>query len=667
MIGTGSISIFLAFAVSIYAIIASVVGARYRKRDLVRSGEHGALAVCFLLIIATVSLLHSLLNLDFSLKYVAMNTSTDLLPIYRITSLWAGQAGSLLLWCLILSIYTAVVVIQNKGQSRQLMPYVIATLSAVSAFFIFLIAFVESPFEMLPFVPVEGRGLNPILQNEYMAIHPLTLYLGYVGVTVPFAFGMGALLSGKLDDEWIRQSRKWALLAWTFLSLGLLLGARWAYLELGWGGYWAWDPVENAAFMPWLAGTAFVHSVMIQEQRGMLKKWNMVLIIITFFLAIFGTFITRSGIISSVHSFAQSDIGPYFLGFIGFVLVFSFVIFILRLDDLKSENKFDSILSRESAFIFNNLLFLGAAFTVFLGTIFPIISELIKGEKILVGPPYFNKVNVPIGLVLIFLMGVGPLISWRKASKENLVKNFSLPIALFVLTLIVLVLLGIRDLFALISFGFCAFVTTTVISEYYRGISVRIRRGDNLLIALFNLISRNSRRYGGYIVHLGVVLIVIGITASSVFVKQREAVLAKGESMSIGDYNIRFDELSQYTTQAKQVTAAGISIFKGEKKIGSMVPQKNIYNYEGNREINQETEVAILSSFTDDLYIILTDFEGSKASFRVIINPMVSWIWAGGIVLLMGATIIMWPATRQKQKEISLSYAVGSKDQTAEV
>ncbi len=667
MIETGSISIFLAFAVSVYAIIASVVGARYRKRDLVQSGEHAALAVCILLIIATVSLLHSLLNLDFSLKYVAMNTSTDLLPIYRITSLWAGQAGSLLLWCLILSIYTAVVVIQNKGQSRQLMPHVIATLSAVSAFFIFLIAFVESPFEILPFVPVEGRGLNPILQNEYMAIHPLTLYLGYVGVTVPFAFGMGALLSGKLDDEWIRQSRKWALLAWTFLSLGLLLGARWAYLELGWGGYWAWDPVENAAFMPWLAGTAFVHSVMIQEQRGMLKKWNMVLIIITFFLAIFGTFITRSGIISSVHSFAQSDIGPYFLGFIGFVLVFSFVIFILRLDDLKSENKFDSILSRESAFIFNNLLFLGAAFTVFLGTIFPIISELIKGEKILVGPPYFNKVNVPIGLVLILLMGVGPLISWRKASKENLVKNLSLPIALFVLTLIVLVLLGIRDLFALISFGFCAFVTTTVIFEYYRGISVRIRRGDNLLIALFNLISRNSRRYGGYIVHLGVVLIVIGITASSVFVKQREAVLAKGESMRIGNYDIRFDELSQYTTQAKQVTAAGISIFKGEKKIGSMVPQKNIYNYEGNREINQETEVAILSSFTDDLYIILTGFEGSKAAFRVIINPMVSWIWAGGIVLLMGATIIMWPANRQKQKEISLSYAVGSKDQTAEV
>lgn len=667
MVETGSISIFLAFAVSVYTVIASVVGARYRNRDLVQSGEHAALAVCFLLIIATVSLLHSLLNLDFSLKYVAMNTSSDLLPIYRITSLWAGQAGSLLLWCLILSIYTAVVVIQNKRQSRQLMPYVIATLLAVSSFFIFLIAFVENPFERLPFVPLEGRGLNPILQNEYMVIHPLTLYLGYVGVTVPFAFGMGALLSGKLDDEWIRQSRKWALLAWTFLALGLLLGARWAYLELGWGGYWAWDPVENAAFMPWLVATAFVHSVMIQEQKGMLKKWNMILIIITFFLAIFGTFITRSGIISSVHSFAQSDIGPYFLGFIGFVLIFSFVIFVQRLGDLKSENQFDSILSRESAFMLNNLLFLGAAFTVFLGTIFPIISELIKGEKILVGPPYFNKVNVPIGLVLIFLMGVGPLISWRKASKENLVKNFSLPIILGVLTVIVLVLLGIKDTIALISFGLCSFVTTTVIFEYYRGIRIRNKRGENLPIALFNLVSRNSRRYGGYIVHLGVVLIVIGITASSVFVKQKEAVLAKGESMSIGNYNIRFDELKQYTTQAKQVTAAGITIFKGERRIGSMVPEKNIYNYEGNREINQETEVAILSSFRDDLYIILTDFEGSKASFRVIINPMVSWIWAGGIVLLMGATIIMWPATRQKRKEISLSYAVGSKDRTAEI
>ncbi|MBI4228207.1 MAG: heme lyase CcmF/NrfE family subunit, partial [Deltaproteobacteria bacterium] len=641
--------------------------AKTKRNDLIKSAENGSLAVCFLLIIATISLIHALLNLDFSLKYVALNASSDLATIYRITALWGGQAGSLLLWCLILSIYTSLVVIQNRRKNRGLMPYVLTTLAAVSAFFIFLIAFVESPFEKLPFVAEDGRGLNPILQNAYMAIHPLTLYLGYVGVTVPFAFGMGALLSGKFDDEWIRQSRKWALVAWTFLSLGLLLGARWAYLELGWGGYWAWDPVENAAFMPWLAGTAFVHSVMIQEKRGMLKKWNLSLIILTFFLAIFGTFITRSGIISSVHSFAQSDIGPYFLGFIGFILLFSFSMFISRIDDLKSENHFDSILSRESAFIFNNLLFLSAAFTVFLGTIFPIISELITREKILVGPPYFNRVNVPIGLVLILLMGIGPLISWRRASIDNLMRNFTLPVAVGVLTSIILLLFGMRDAYALISFGLCAYVTATVFVEYYRGIKVRIKRGESYLRAFGRLISKNRRRYGGYIVHLGVVLIVIGITASSVFVKQKEGTLKTGESMSIGAFTLRFDDLSQYTTDAKHATAASLSVFNGERRIGTMVPEKNLYKYSGNREINQETEVAILSSFKDDLYVILTNFEGGSASFRVLINPMISWIWAGGVVLLIGAIVTMWPAPVPKRQEVLVRYSLGSRDRTAEV
>ncbi len=664
---TGSISIFLAFIISIYTVIASIVGAKTQKRDLIRSAENGALAVTLLLIIATVSLIHALVNLDFSLKYVALNTSSDLPIIYRITALWAGQAGSLLLWCLVLSIYTALVVILNRRKSRQIMPYVLASLSFVATFFILLIAFVESPFEKLPFVAAEGRGLNPILQNAYMAIHPLTLYLGYVGLTVPFAFGMGALLSGKLDDEWIRNSRKWALIAWTFLAFGLLLGARWAYLELGWGGYWAWDPVENAAFMPWLACTAFIHSVMIQEKRGMLKKWNMILIILTFFLAIFGTFITRSGIISSVHSFAQSDIGPFFLGFIGFILLFSFGMFILRLDDLKSENRFDSFLSRESAFIFNNVLFLSAALTVFLGTIFPIISELIKGEKILVGPPYFNRVNVPIGLVLILLMGIGPLISWRKASRGKFLKNFSIPIIVGILTVIILLFFGIERKVALISFGLCSFVTATVLIEFYRGVTVRSRRGENYLLAFIRLISKNRRRYGGYIVHIGVVLIVIGVTASSVFVTQSEEVLRKGESMNIGKYTIRFDDLNQYTTQAKHGTAASLTVFDGDKKIGTMVPEKNIYRYEGNREINQETEVAIMSSFTNDLYLTLTNFDEGRASFRILINPMVSWIWAGGVVLLFGAIITVWPSPKSRKQEVLERYIFRSPDGIAEV
>ncbi len=649
MVETGSISILLAFAISTYVLFASLYGAKSQRKDFIKSAENGAIAVCALLLIATIALLNSLISLDFSLKYVALNTSTDLSKIYRFTSLWAGQAGSLLLWCLVLSIYTSVVVIQNRNRSRQLMPYVLATLTAVSIFFIFIIAFVENPFQKLPFTPQEGRGLNPILQNAYMAIHPVALYLGYVGVTVPFAFGMGALLSGKLGDEWVTYSRKWTMLTWTFLSIGLLLGARWAYLELGWGGYWAWDPVENAAFMPWLTGTAFLHSVMIQEKRGMLKKWNMSLIIITFFLSIFGTFLTRSGIVSSVHSFAQSDIGPLFLGFIAFILLFSFGMFIYRLKDIESENRFDSILSRESAFILNNLLFLGAAFAVLLGTIFPIVSEALTGNKILVGSPYFNHVNVPIGLLLILLMGVAPLISWRKASKENLFKNFLYPILMGLITVVILTAIGIREVKAILAFTLCTFVTTTVFIEFYRGVRVRSKRGENALLALVRLVSRNKRRYGGYIVHIGVVLIVIGITASSVFATERKATLGRGEALQIRDYTIKYENLKRYSTGAKDATAAELVAYKQGKEMTTLTAEKNIYKYEGNREINQETEVALLSTLTDDVYIILTNFtHDDKATFRVFINPMVSWIWAGGIVILLGAIVTIYPSSRRE-------------------
>ena len=665
MAETGSISIFLAFVISIYVLIASIYGVKTRNRGFVKSAENGAIGVCFLLIIATIALLHSLVNLDFSLKYVALNTSTDLATIYRFTSLWAGQAGSLLLWSLVLSVYTAIVVFQNRNRDRELMPYVLATLATVSIFFIGLITFIESPFEKLPLTPQEGRGLNPILQNAYMAIHPLTLYFGYVGVTVPFAFGMGALLSGKLGDSWIRYSRKWALFAWTFLSIGLLLGARWAYLELGWGGYWAWDPVENAAFMPWLAATAFIHSVMIQEKKGMLKKWNMSLIIITFFLAIFGTFITRSGIISSVHSFAQSDIGPLFLGFIAFILLFSFGMFLFRLKDLETENRFDSILSRESAFIFNNLLFLGAAFAVFLGTIFPILSEAVTGNKILVGPPYFNRVNVPIALVLIFLMGVGPLISWRKASLKNLAKNFLYPILLGILTVAVLLVMGMRDVVALISFALCAFVTGTVITEFYRGTAVRMKRGENVFAAFTKLVSRNKRRYGGYIVHIGVVLIVIGVTASSVFVTEKQSTLAPGETMQLRDYTFRFEGIEQYTTDAKNATIANLTLLENGNIIDTIAPEKNIYKYEGNREINQETEVALRSTYKDDLYIILSSFnDDGSATIRVMINPLVNWIWTGGLILVLGAIVTMWPGARKSREQGFVRYTVRESDAT---
>lgn len=657
---TGQISLTLAFVLSLYAVAAFLFGAKTRRRDFVESGARTLYVILFLLILASACLVYSLLTLDFSLKYVASNTSSDLSYIYRVSAFWAGQSGSLLLWTLVLGFYSAVLAWVNRRTKSELFPYVALTLAAISSFFLFLITLIESPFEKLPFTPEDGRGLNPILHNFYMAIHPVTLYIGYVGLSVPFAFAIGALLSGKLGDEWITSSRKWSIFAWIFLSLGLLLGARWAYLELGWGGYWAWDPVENAAFMPWLTSTAFLHSVMIQERKGMLKKWNMALIIITFFLVMFGTFITRSGIISSVHSFAQSDIGPYFLSFIAFVLVFSFAAFVARLGGLRTENRFESILSRESAFLFNNLLFLGAAFAVFIGTIFPILTEALINEKILVGPPYFNRVNVPIGLVLIFLMGVGPLISWRRASKENLKRNFLIPSVISLVTIATLLILGIKAIYPLLSFGLCAFVTATVFMEFARGVRVRAKRGEGLIIALWRLLSRNKRRYGGYVVHLGVVLIVIGITASSAFVTRKEVILDKGQSAQIGEYTLRYEGLRSFTSDIKHSTVATLVVSKDGKELGLLNPESNVFKYSGNRPIDKETEVALRSTIKDDLYVALTHFEPSgRASFTLLINPMVTWIWAGGVVVVVGAVITLLPGGVRVKQESFVRHRVG--------
>ena len=644
----GSIAILLSFFITIYSLVACSVAAKTGSRAFAQSGGNGLVSVAFLILVAVCCLVYELVTLDFSLRYVALNTSTDLPVIYRVTALWAGQAGSLLLWSFVLSLYAAFVVLRSREKGGD--PYVNAVLCAVSLFFLFLITYVEDPFEKLGVAVGEGRGLNPILQNGYMAIHPLTLYVGYVGITVPFAFGIAALLSGRLGDEWIRNCRKYALFSWMFLSAGLLLGARWAYLELGWGGYWAWDPVENAAFMPWLAGTAFLHSVMIQERKAMLKKWNMILLIITFFLSIFGTFITRSGIVSSVHSFARSDIGPLFVGFMVLILLFSFALLAYRSKDLESEERFDSPLSRESAFLFNNLLFLAAAFAVFLGTIFPVLSEAFTGKKILVGPPYFNAVGVPIGLVLILLMGVGPLIAWKKASTANLRRNFVFPAAVFVVVLLALVVFGMREPVALASFALCGFVAGTVFLEYFRGIRVRSARGENPAAAFFNLVSKNRRRYGGYIVHLGVVLLVIGITASSLFVTQKEVVLGKGDSFSLGRYDLVFHGVRFVSNDAKDGFSAELSIENNGKRVATMYPEKNIYKYEGNREINQETEVALRSTLRDDLYLILSEVDRSGGvNIRALLNPMVNWIWAGGLVIVLGAIVTMWPEGRRKR------------------
>ena len=615
----GSAAVALSFLLSVYSLVLSFAGAALRRPRLVRSAENAVSATFFLLLAATGLLLAELASLNFGLKYVAMNTSSDLPLVYRLTALWAGQSGSLLLWCLVLAGYSAVFVLRGDGANK---PYVTGVLSGVTVFFVFLIAFVENPFETLPFTPSEGRGLNPILQNPYMAIHPLALYAGYVGVTVPYALGMGAML-GDGDSGWAERARKWAVFSWIFLSLGLLLGARWAYMELGWGGYWAWDPVENAAFMPWLSGTAFLHSVMVQRKKNMFTKWNILLASVTFFLAVFGTFITRSGIISSVHSFALSDIGPMFAGFLLFIAVFSAGVFIFGKRDFGSGGGFESALSRESAFVFNNVLFLSAAFVVFLGTVFPIISEAVTGDRILVGPPYFNRLNVPIGLVLISLMGVGTVLPWRGLQPRAFAGAVSVPLLCAGAVLAALAFYGIRSPAALAAFSLCAFCLASSASGILK---VASRRKASLL--------------GGHIVHIGVAVIVAGVTASSVFADKHEVTMKPGDTFSVRGYELKYLSTDRSVTPAKNVVSARIEVSGGGRPAGVIFAEKNLYLYEGNREINRETEVGLLSSWKDDLYVVLMEAaDDGSVLLAVALNPLVSWIWAGGAILLFGAAL----------------------------
>ncbi len=537
------------------------------------------------------------------------------------------------------------VVIEGK-RFREGMPYVTAVLLSISAFFLFLAAFPANPFVPIFPPPADGRGPNPLLQNHpLMAVHPPCLYAGYVGWSIPYAFAMAALITGRLGEGWIRTVRRWSIVAWGFLTLGIILGGWWSYAVLGWGGYWAWDPVENASLLPWLTGTAFLHSVMIQERRKILKVWNLALIITTFALTIFGTFLTRSGILSSVHAFSESTIGPLFLAFIGLILLVSFGLLAYRSDGLKAEGDLDSLVSRESAFLMNNLLLLGFAFAVFLGTLFPLLSEAVRGVKVSVGEPFFNKVNVPIGLVLIFLMGVGPLIAWRRASLESLRRNFSAPLLVAFLGTGVSSLLGVRGLYPLLAFALAVFAAATVIQEFARG--ARTRRqitGEGYLAALSNLTRRSRRRYGGLIVHLGVVLVVIGITASTVFKLEKEVTLKPGESIHLGRYQVRFDELTGWQEPHRFVVAGTFTVLNANRKVAEMRPSKRFYA----AEQQPIGTVDVRSTPREDLYLILSSFtrDGTSATLKLLIRPLVMWIWIGGAVMALGALVAIWPDRR---------------------
>src|SRR5579884_3354591 len=513
----GELALALALVVTSYSIVANVLGTQRNIPSLVASARHALWANAAMVTVAVLALLMSLLQSDFSLEYVASYSSLTLPTMYKVTALWGGQQGSLLFWTWLLALFTGIVAFQYR-RSAVLAPYALSVLAGVAIFFLGMLNFVTRPFDLLASVPADGSDLNPLLQNYWMAIHPPSLYTGYVSAAVPFAFACGALLACRLDDGWIRTTRRWAIFSWFFLTLGNLFGARWAYEVLGWGGYWAWDPVENAAFMPWLVMTAYLHSVMIQERKDMLKVWNLALIGMAFGLTLFGTFITRSGVISSVHSFTQSGLGPYFLGFLIAVAVLYTGLLISRVKDLRSPAEFESYLSREAAFLFNNLVLVGIAFAVFWGTIFPVLSEAVRGVKITVGPPFFNRVNGPLALALMFLMGVGPLIAWRRATPRNLARAFATPAVLGLMTGLGALIAGLRQWYVLSAFSLAAFALGTVLVEFRRGASARQHMtAETPVRAVVNLIAKNNRRYGGYIIHVGVALAFVGIVGSSFF------------------------------------------------------------------------------------------------------------------------------------------------------
>ncbi len=647
----GEFSLWAAVLVGSWCAVIGLSG-RWRTRpELAATVTRSTYALFFCLVAASLALWQGLVSHDFNIEYVASYTSRNLPPYYVVSAFWAGQKGSLLFWAVVLSLFGSLAQALTPRRHSDLLPYVAAITSAVVLFFVSVMLFSANPFERLAFTPPDGRGLNPQLQNVGMVIHPPMLYLGYISITVPFAFAAAALLSRKLDTGWIHAIRKWTLVSWLFLSIGITLGMWWAYVELGWGGYWAWDPVENASLLPWLTMTAFLHSVMIQEKRGMLKRWNLGLIVGTFLLSIFGTFITRSGVISSVHSFTQSNVGYFFLAFLVIAGTFGFTLLYTRWPLLEPDSQLDSVVSREAAFLFNNLLLVGIAFSVLWGTLFPILSELVRGSKITVGPPFFNRVNVPLGLLLLGLTGVGPLIAWRKASPGNLKRQFLWPGLAGVATLGVLLTTGMRDPYPLMALALAGFVGGTVVQEFQRGARARMRmHRESLPVALGRLIGRNRRRYGGYLVHLGILTYFVAF-AGMAFKREQEATLKPGESIEMRSpfgHTYRFTHLgiSQFEALNRIVTAGTVEVTKDGKPAGLVTSEKRQHVDSFRRPtFEPSTEVGIRSGLQEDLYVVLAGVVNGteEAVYRFNLNPLVWWVWFGGGVLVLGGLVTMWP------------------------
>ena len=647
MENVGALSLLLAFCVAIFALFCSVVGSWRKNLFLVAAGQRSVYLVWLLISTASGILLYGLITGDYRLQYVALHSNTAMPLMYKISAWWGGQEGSLLFWSWILSCYGAAVVFTNRKQYKTLMPWVIAVLMFTQVFFLILNNFVVPPFQVwaigrgiiaLP----DGQGLNPLLQTPSMAIHPPMLYLGYVGFIVPFAFAIASLITKQPGDEWIHTTRRWTIVTWLFQSVGITLGMGWAYYVLGWGGYWAWDPVENASVLPWITATAFLHSVTMQEKKGMMKVWNMVLISATFFLCIFGTMLTRSGLVQSVHAFGISSIGNYFAVFLAITIAATVWLILDRLSFLKSESHLESVISRESSFLFNNLVLLASCFAVLWGTLFPVISEAVTGEKISVDAPFFNRVNIPIGLFLLFLTGVGPLVAWRRSSIEGLQRNFLWPtIAMFAL-IAGLYGAGMRNGYALMSFGLCLFVTATIGSEFVKGsYAIAQKEKMNYARATFELTHRNTRRYGGYLVHMGIVVMFLGFTGAA-FNKDVIVEAALGKSFNIGRYELKVTDLKDGENENFAWMKANVDVMVNGQKIDTLEPERRIYKASRQPASN----VAIRRRLNEDLFLNFAAMatQGQGAVIQAYVFPLVTWIWIGFGVVFFGSLICLIPS-----------------------
>ena len=652
----------ITFLVTLYSVFAAIYGERKKIPAMVESARRAMLLTWPLLTLTASILIYLLVNDHYEVQFVYQVTSRSMPTYLKVTAWWGGQAGSLLFWSWLMSAFASLVTLRKWDRDREFLPWVIVVACVTMAFFIGMTVFFESPFAQLYqmstgveahtfqpansilFIPQDGNGLNPLLRHPGMVIHPPMLYLGFVSFVIPYAFAMAALITGRTDDRWIRLTRRWTLWAWMFLSFGLVLGGRWAYDVLGWGGYWGWDPVEIAAFMPWLTGTAFLHSVMIQEKRGLLKHWNMLLIILTYDLVIFGTFLTRSGVLSSVHAFAQSAIGPLFMGFVSATLVASVALIIYRWDSLKSETEMTSLLSREALFLLNNLLFMSILVVCFWGVIFPLISELFTGQTVTVGPPFYERATGPLFATLMFLMGVAPLSAWGHSTVKTIGRAIWKPIVGALIMTAIIFATYTRNAIALVGFFLIALVILVTIYEYWRGANARQKsQGENIFAAFWNLTGRNRRRYGGYIIHLSMMLMAIGILGIELFQVETQGALEVNQQMSVGGYDVVYQDIAQFQgPDGREVTRAVLSVYKGGEYLGELNPRIDYY-YDAQQTM---TIPGQRSTLRDDLYILLVDWEPASATgatFKIFVNPLVNWLWLGSLLFLVGIVIAAWP------------------------